>query len=543
MRQGSVMQFFNFDFVVVGSGIAGLISALRLSRLGRVAVITKKERSESNTNYAQGGIACVMTSDDSLQRHVEDTLVAGAGLCNEAVVKAIVAGAPAAIADLVRLGLQFSERSAEDGGGYDLGREGGHSKRRILHAGDITGREIERVLLSRVAEDPAIAIMEHCMVIDLITTSWLGEDGDNRCVGAYVLMQKSGTIAAVRAPVVILATGGGGKTYLYTSNPDVATADGVALAWRAGVPIANMEFIQFHPTCLYHPAAKSFLVSEAVRGEGAELVNREGESFMERYDPRGSLAPRDIVARAIDSEMKATGQPCVYLDIRHKGRAFLEARFPNISEVCRRFGIDIAEQLIPVVPAAHYFCGGVQAGVDGQTVIPGFYVVGEAACTGLHGANRLASNSLLEGAVCANRMADHIAGIWPGRGTSQRVRIPEWRFNEAVPSDEGVVVEHNWNEVRQCMWDYVGIVRTNRRLDRAYRRIRNLRQEIREYYHDYLVTGDVLELRNIAAVAELIVRSAQMRHESRGLHYTLDYPELLPEAVNTVISDPAGENI
>jgi L-aspartate oxidase len=537
------MQFFNFDFVVVGSGIAGLISALRLSRLGRVAVITKKERSESNTNYAQGGIACVMTSEDSLQRHVEDTLVAGAGLCNEAVVKAIVAGAPAAIADLVRMGLQFSERSAEDGGGYDLGREGGHSKRRILHAGDITGREIERVLLSRVAEEPAIAVMEHCMVIDLITTSWLGEDGDNRCVGAYVLMQKTGTIAAVRAPVVILATGGGGKTYLYTSNPDVATADGVALAWRAGVPIANMEFIQFHPTCLYHPAAKSFLVSEAVRGEGAELVNREGESFMERYDPRGSLAPRDIVARAIDSEMKATGQPCVYLDIRHKGRAFLEARFPNISEVCRRFGIDIAEQLIPVVPAAHYFCGGVQAGVDGQTVIPGFYVVGEAACTGLHGANRLASNSLLEGAVCANRMADHIAGIWPGRGTSQRVRIPEWRFNEAVPSDEGVVVEHNWNEVRQCMWDYVGIVRTNRRLDRAYRRIRNLRQEIREYYHDYLVTGDVLELRNIAAVAELIVRSAQMRHESRGLHYTLDYPELLPEAVNTVISDPAGENI
>jgi L-aspartate oxidase len=537
------MQYYNFDFVVIGSGIAGLMSALRLCRLGRVGVISKKVASECSTQYAQGGIACVMTDDDSIQAHLEDTLDAGAGLCDEAVVREILTGGPDAIADLLHYGLKFSERSTEEGGGFDLGREGGHSKRRVLHAGDFTGREIEQVLLRCVAAEPAVVMIEHCMAIDLITTSWLGLDDENRCIGAYVLMQKTGKIAAVRAPVVVLATGGGGKTYLYTSNPDVATADGVAMAWRAGVPIANMEFIQFHPTCLFHPAAKSFLISEAVRGEGAELVNRDGESFMERYDRRGSLAPRDIVARAIDSEMKASGQPCVYLDIRHKGRDYLLSRFPNIAAECRRYGIDIAEHLIPVVPAAHYFCGGVQAGIDGRTVLPGLYVVGETACTGLHGANRLASNSLLEGAVCARRMAEHLEQVRPDRQFDRRIAIPEWKFDEAVPSDEGVVVEHNWNEVRQCMWDYVGIVRTNRRLDRAYRRIRNLRQEIREYYHDYLVTGDVLELRNIAAVAELIIRSAQLRQESRGLHYTLDYPSLLPAVGNTVISDPAGENI
>ncbi len=536
------MDFYNFDFMVTGSGIAGLMSALHLCRFGRVGVLTKKDAAESNTNYAQGGIACVMTTDDSIQRHVDDTLMAGAGLCDEKVVREIVSGGPAAIEDLIKLGVGFSARESKDGGGFDLGREGGHSRRRVLHAGDITGHEIQNVLLARVKAEPAITMIEHCMVIDLITTSWLGLDGENRCAGAYVLMQKTGRIAAVRAPVAVLATGGGGKTYLYTSNPDVATADGVAIAWRAGLPIVNMELIQFHPTCLYHPAAKSFLVSETVRGEGAELVDRHGVSFMERYDLRGSLAPRDIVARAIDTEMKATGHPCVYLDIRHKGSEFLETRFPNISRVCRGFGIDVSEDLIPVVPAAHYFCGGIQAGVDGQTSVLGVYAVGEAACTGLHGANRLASNSLLEGAVCARRMAAHLAETYPWREV-QRTAIPDWKFDQAVPSDEGVVVEHNWNEVRQCMWDYVGIVRTNRRLDRAYRRICNLRHEIREYYHDYLVTGDVLELRNIAAVAELIVRSAQMRHESRGLHYTLDYPDLLPEALNTVIADPAGDNI
>lgn len=536
------MDSYEFDYVVIGSGIAGLMSALHLSKRGRVGVLTKREAFESNTNYAQGGIACVMTDEDSIERHVADTLDAGAGLCDEDVVRQILTEGPATIEELIQTGIRFSERSEADGGGYDLGREGGHTKRRVLHAGDLTGREIQVSLLRAIRMHPNIKLMEHCMVIDLITTSWLGLDDENRCVGAYVLKRATGTIAAVRAPVIVMATGGGGKTYLYTSNPDVATADGVALAWRAGCPIRNMEFIQFHPTCLYHPKAKSFLISEAIRGEGAELVDAGSQPFMQRYDPRGSLAPRDIVARAIDNEMKSTGQACVYLDIRHKDAHFLHTRFPNISRTCKQFGIDIARDLIPVVPAEHYFCGGVQAGVDGRTVIPGFYVLGEAACTGLHGANRLASNSLLEGAVCARLMARSVAQL-PQPVSRRSMRLPDWQFHGAVPSDEEVVVEHNWNEVRQCMWDYVGIVRTDRRLARAARRIHNLRQEIREYYHDYLVTGDVLELRNIAAVAELIIRSAQARKESRGLHYTLDYPETGPVAQDTLITDPAGEKI
>jgi L-aspartate oxidase len=536
------MRIIETDYLVVGSGIGGLMSALHLSRLGRVLLVTKKEASESNTNYAQGGIACVMTSEDSIQRHVDDTLVAGAGLCNEQVVRDIIGEGPAAIEELVSLGLNFSERSEKEGGGYDLGREGGHTKRRVLHAGDITGREIESVLLQRVMEDSGIELIDRCMVIDLITTGWLGLSGLNRCVGAYVRMQSTGEIAAVRAPYVVLATGGGGKVYLYTSNPDVATGDGIAMAWRAGIPIVNMEFIQFHPTCLYHPEAKSFLVSEAVRGEGAELVNAAGEPFMAKYDERGSLAPRDVVARAIDSEMKATGESCVYLDIRDKPAGFVQERFPNIHATCKQFGIDMASDLVPVVPAAHYFCGGVKAGVDGVTALPGFYVVGEAACTGLHGANRLASNSLLEAAVCARRMAGHIAALKPSADFPV-VTIPDWEYGEAVTSDEAVVVEHNWNEVRTCMWDYVGIVRTDRRLERAWHRIRNLRQEIREYYRDYLVTGDILELRNIADVAALIIRSAKARKESRGLHYTLDYPAAGQVSSDTVIADPAGAHI
>ncbi|MFU8780144.1 MAG: L-aspartate oxidase [Kiritimatiellia bacterium] len=536
------MKSYEFDYIVIGSGIAGLMSALHLSRLGRVAVLTKREAFESNTSYAQGGIACVMTDEDTIDRHVADTLDAGAGLCDESVVRTILTEGPATIEELIHTGIRFSERPAEDGGGFDLGREGGHTKRRVLHAGDLTGREIQVSLLRAMSAQGNIKIIEHCMVIDLITTSWLGLDDANRCVGAYVLMRQTGEIAAVRAPVIVMATGGGGKTYLYTSNPDVATADGVALAWRAGVAIRNMEFIQFHPTCLYHPKAKSFLISEAIRGEGAELVNAAGQAFMARYDRRGSLAPRDIVARAIDNEMKSTGQACVYLDIRHKDPTFVHTRFPNISRTCKQFGIDIARDLIPVVPAAHYFCGGVQAGVDGSTTIPGFYAIGEVACTGLHGANRLASNSLLEGAVCARLMARSVAQQ-PQLALVHSIDIPDWQFHGAVPSDEEVVVEHNWNEVRQCMWDYVGIVRTDRRLDRAARRIRNLRQEIREYYHDYLVTGDVLELRNIADVAELVIRSAQSRKESRGLHYTLDYPETGTFAQDTLIVDPAGEKV
>lgn len=535
------MRTIDFDFVVIGSGIAGLMSAIHLSRLGRVCVLTKKDTAESNTNYAQGGIACVMTSDDSFEEHVRDTLSAGAGLCDETVVRRIVSSGPDRIAELEALGMKFTEQNGQSGSRYDLGREGGHSRRRVLHAGDITGREIEKVLLAK-ARASKVDFLEHCMVIDLITTGWLGLSGENRCIGGYFLNRQTGEIAAFRTPCTVLATGGGGKVYLYTSNPDIATGDGFALAWRAGAVIKNMEFIQFHPTCLYHPKAKSFLISEAVRGEGAVLVNAEGKSFMERYDARGSLAPRDIVARAIDNEMKLTGAPCVFLDIRRKGAAFLTERFPNIYRTCLSFGIDMAKDLVPVVPAAHYFCGGVQASVEGATSIPGLYACGEVACTGLHGANRLASNSLLEALVCSFAMAENIG---QGPHTMPAVAIPDWHAGAAVPSDEAIVIAHNWNEVRTCMWDYVGIVRTDKRLDRARRRIGNLRAEIQQYYYDYIVTSDILELRNIAAVGELIIRSAMMRRESRGLHYTLDYPQRddsRPPADSIIGSEPGGRS-
>ncbi|MDO9543272.1 MAG: L-aspartate oxidase [Kiritimatiellia bacterium] len=532
------MKTIDFDYVVVGSGIAGLMSAIHLSRFGRVGVLTKKDSAESNTNYAQGGIACVLASDDSFEAHVRDTLIAGDGLCDEKVVRRIVSSGPERIAELEQMGMKFAEMSGNSGARYDLGREGGHSKRRVLHAGDITGREIEKVLLEKALASKVV-VMEHCLVIDLITTGWLGLSGPNRCIGGYFLNRQTGEISAFRASHTVLATGGGGKVYLYTSNPDIATGDGLALAWRAGVSIRNLEFIQFHPTCLYHPAAKSFLISEAVRGEGAVLVNAAGESFMERYDPRGSLAPRDIVARAIDREMKSNGTKCVYLDIRAKPPEFLKKRFPNIYQTCKTYGFDMAKDLIPVVPAAHYFCGGVAAAVDGTTALQGLYACGEVAGTGLHGANRLASNSLLEALVCAYEMSDSISKT-PRQFA--KVKIPAWQTGSAVPSDESIVIEHNWNEVRTCMWDYVGIVRTNKRLERARRRIGNLRSEIQEYYHDYVVTTDLLELRNIAAVGELIVRSAIMRSESRGLHYTLDYPEKdnSRPAVNTVICDKPG---
>ncbi len=546
------MRTMDCDYLVLGSGIAGLMSALHLSRHGRVLVVTKKERAESNTNYAQGGIACVMDSDDSFSQHVADTLDAGAGLCHEDVVRDIISNGPAEIAELEQFGLLFSSRSTANGPVYDLGREGGHSQRRVLHAGDITGRAVEKTLLSQAQSNPNVSVLDHSMVIDLITTGWLADRGSrvgsgpvppaggNRCVGVYVLDEVTAEIFAIRASATILATGGGGKVYLYTSNPDIATGDGVAMAWRAGLPIKNMEFIQFHPTILHHPKAKSFLISEAVRGEGAILVDAAGKPFMDQIDPRGSLAPRDIVARAIDREMKLSGAPCVYLDIRKHPAEFLINRFPNIYAQCLSLGIDMAKDLIPVVPAAHYFCGGVEATVDGRTAMPGLYACGEVACTGLHGANRLASNSLLEALVCAALMADHLAEV--PRSAVQSVAIPEWEYGSAVPSDESIVLEHNWNEVRTCMWDYVGIVRSNKRLERAARRIRNLREEIRQYYLDYLVTPDILELRNIADVGELIIRSALMRKESRGLHYTLDYPDR--DDVNclhdTIIRDEPG---
>lgn len=533
------MKIIDVDYVVVGSGLAGLSVALRLAERGQVLVLSKKAADDTNTSYAQGGIASVTSPEDDFEKHLQDTLEAGAGLCDPVVADEIVRRAPAAIASLEAMGLRFSQRENADHVPYDLGKEGGHSKRRVLHAGDVTGRHIQDVLLENVAGTPAISMYENHMVIDLITTGWLGIKGQNRCIGAYVLDCVTREILAVRAPHVILATGGAGKVYLYTSNPDVATADGVAIGWRAGVPVKNMEFIQFHPSCLFHPEAKSFLISEAVRGEGARLVDIKGRPFMEKYHPSAELAPRDIVARAIDTEMKSRGVACVYLDIRHQPRAFLTERFPNIYAACKTYGIDMATDLIPVVPAAHYCCGGLEANLRGETAVPGLYAIGEVACTGFHGANRLASNSLLEAVVCGQELAN-LLGERPLDGSPSTLPIPDWEAGAAVHSDEAIVVEHNWNEVRTCMWDYVGIVRTNKRLDRARRRIRNLRREIRDYYLDYLVTPDILELRNIADVADLIVRCAQTRHESRGLHYTLDYPDAMVSAVDTVIRDPAG---
>ncbi len=533
------MKRIKTDYLVVGTGLAGMMSALNLSRHGRVLMLSKKSASETNTSYAQGGVACVMSPEDSFDDHVRDTLDAGAGLCDADVVSAIVERAPACIAQLEDIGLTFAQKGGQPEAGYDLGREGGHSRRRVLHAGDLTGRHIQEVLLNRVMNAPNITIMDYHMVIDLVTTGWLDVSGSNRCVGAYIQNTQTGEILAIHVPYVVLATGGGGKVYLYTSNPDVATGDGVALGWRAGVPVKNMEFIQFHPSCLYHPEAKSFLVSEAVRGEGALLVDEGGNSFMEKYDRRGALAPRDIVARAIDSEMKSRGVPCVFLDIRHQAESFLRTRFPNIYETCLSFGIDMSRDLVPVVPAAHYICGGLEATIQGVTAVDGLFAVGEVACTGFHGANRLASNSLLEAVVCACEMADYIAQL-PPPGEISSPAIPDWESGDAVHSDEAIVVEHNWNEVRTCMWDYVGIVRTDKRLERALRRIQNLRSEIREYYLKYFVTPDIIELRNLADVAELIIRCAQQRHESRGLHYTLDYPETAENPADTLIHDPAG---
>jgi len=524
---------YQFDYLVIGSGIAGLTFALKAAASGTVGIVTKKSSADSNTNYAQGGIASVTSKEDSFEMHVRDTLQAGAGLCREDVVRTIVQEGPARIAELIELGMRFTERDVPSPGGgreLDLGREGGHSKRRILHSKDVTGREIERALLAAAALRPNIRIFENHFAIDLVTSRKLAPGQENRCLGAYVLEKSSGVVHSFAARTVLLATGGCGKVYLYTTNPDIATGDGVAIAYRAGTPIANMEFIQFHPTCLYHPKAKSFLISEAVRGEGAVLRTYAGQEFMEAYHPLKSLAPRDIVARAIDSEMKRSGSDHVYLDITHKPAPFIINRFPNIYRTCLDYGIDITKEPIPVVPAAHYQCGGVVTSVDGQTSIAGLYAVGEVACTGLHGANRLASNSLLEALVCAHRAGEHSAAHRPELPS---IQIPPWQSGRAHNPDELVVISHLWDEIRRLMWDYVGIVRTNKRLRRAQTRIANLQAEIQEYYWDFTVTSDLLELRDIATTAELIVTCASQRQESRGLHYNLDFPETRPEFAQT----------
>ncbi len=536
-----MMRTLDCDVLVVGSGIAGLMTALRMSRSHDVILATKRTADVSSSNWAQGGISCVSHPHDSFEAHIDDTLATGGGLSDEDAVRAIIQGGPDGIAALEEFGVEFAKRP-EYPQYYDLGREGGHSFRRVLHAGDITGHEIILKLLQAAHSRSRIRILEQSHAIDLVTTGWLKQEGTNTCLGSYFLDGRTSEVFAVRAKHTVLATGGACKVYLYTSNPDVATGDGIAMAWRAGLPVKNMEMVQFHPTCLFHREAKSFLISEAVRGEGGRLVSLDGRDFMKDVDPRGALAPRDVVARAIDHEMKVSGAPCVHLDIRHKSRSFLQGRFPNIYERCYELGIDMAEQPIPVVPAAHYFCGGVEAEVNGQTRMPGLYVIGEAACTGLHGANRLASNSLLEGLVMADLLTEELPKLDSQLPQSRPV-IPDWDPFHAVPSDEAVVVEHNWNEVRTLMWDYVGIERTDKRLARARRRIHNLRNEIREYYLDYLLTTDTLELRNLATVAELVIRCARRRKESRGLHYTLDYPEALPQAEETFLHDPPGESL
>ncbi len=514
------------DFLVLGSGIAGLSFAIKASALGSVAIITKKEKFESNTNYAQGGIAAVQADVDSFEYHIQDTLNSGAGLCREDVVKFTITEGPDRIDELVKWGVEFTKAEDRFSTVYDLGKEGGHSRRRVLHAKDLTGREIERALNDQAGRKGNITIYENFIAVDLILESaWSGEGKDpGRCLGAYVLDIENDQVHTFQARFTILATGGAGKVYLVTTNPDIATGDGIAMAYRAGAKIANMEFMQFHPTCLYHPDAKSFLISEAVRGEGGVLRLKNGETFMEKYHTMKSLAPRDVVAKAIDTELKRTGDEYVLLDITHKDRDFIVNRFPNIYRKCQEFGIDMATEPIPVVPAAHYLCGGVAVNAFGETSIDRLYACGEVSCTGLHGANRLASNSLLEAVVFAHRAFTRIARLYP-ENKDTFIAVPSWDPKGARQSNESVIVSHNWDEIRRCMSDYVGIVRTDRRLERADIRIDMISHEIDDYYRRFLVTKDLLELRNIATVAQLIIRCARLREESRGLHYNIDHPE------------------
>lgn len=521
------MSSQHFDVLIVGSGLAGLSAALQLPSHLQIALLTKGELNEGASAWAQGGIAAVMADSDSFDSHVQDTLVAGAGLCDLPATQFVVEHAPDAIRWLMSLGVPFTE---EDGA-LHLTREGGHSERRIVHVTDATGAAVQQTLIKKVLVAPNIRFFNHHMLVDLITHQKLGLPGQ-QCVGLYALDEQTDSVVTFSAPHTILATGGAGKVYLYTTNPDTATGDGIAAAWRAGCRVQNMEFIQFHPTCLYHPHAKSFLISEAVRGEGGLLKLPSGERFMPTHDARAELAPRDVVARAIDFEMKKQGLDCVYLDISHKSAEFLKEHFPNILERCLQLGIDITTQPIPVVPAAHYTCGGVLTDLAGRTDLAGLYAIGETACTGLHGANRLASNSLVECMVFAKATAHAIEHA----GLAHPLSIPLWDDSRVTDANEAVVISHNWDELRRFMWDYVGIVRTNKRLERAANRIALLKSEIHEYYAHFHVTRDLLELRNLVLVADLIVRCAQARHESRGLHFTKDYPQTLGEALPTVLT-------
>nr|WP_267877451.1 L-aspartate oxidase [Massilia sp. PDC64] len=542
-NQESAMKF---DVAIVGSGLAGLSVALHLAQTRKVAIISKRELLDGASNWAQGGIAAVLDSGDSHDQHIADTLVAGAGLCDEAATRYIVEHGREAIEWLIEQGVPFTrDETAELG--FHLTREGGHSQRRIIHAADATGHAVQVTLEQKVRAHPNITLFEHHCAIDVITSDKLQPDGVHagpalvgqpRCYGLYVQDEKSGKVQTFEAEHTVLATGGAGKVYLYTTNPDTATGDGIAMAWRAGCRVSNMEFIQFHPTCLYHPFAKSFLITEAVRGEGGllklppEAGSAAGTRFMPAHDERGELAPRDVVARAIDFEMKKRGIDYVHLDITHKSPEFIKEHFPTIYARCLELGIDITKEAIPVVPAVHFTCGGVVTDLAGRTDIPGLYAVGETAYTGLHGANRLASNSLLECLVVGRACAHQIAAAPP----VDLPVLPAWDESRVTNADEEVVIAHNWDELRRFMWNYVGIVRTTKRLERAQHRIKLLKEEIDEYYRNFRVTNDLLELRNLVEVAHLIVRSALSRHESRGLHFSRDYPDTLPKALPSVLT-------
>lgn len=536
-----------FDHLVIGSGAAGLSAALRLSKLGTVAVVTKRHLDDTNTCNAQGGVACVVGNEDTFEEHIKDTINAGANLCNEEIARKIITNGPECLDDLISMGAHFTTRGEmgekKNSKEFHLGMEGGHHRRRILHAGDITGNEIQRVLIDACKKDNNITIFENHAAIDLITSWRLGWMGDNFCLGAYVLNAESNKVTTFLSHSTTLATGGAGKVYLYTSNPDIACGDGIAMAYRANAKIANMEFFQFHPTILYSPQHKTFLISEAVRGEGGVLKMRNSKGklveFMQNYSQMQSLAPRDIVARAIDNEMKKSGQECAYIDIMGHDKEFLTNRFPNIYKKCTEIGVDMDKDPIPVVPAAHYCCGGVLTDSNGFTGINGLYAAGETACNGFHGANRLASNSLLEALVVPKFVAEDIAiNLESLKEKRPSGNIPGWKTGNATNSDELVVIYHNWDEIRRFMWDYVGIVRTNKRLERAKARIRNIRKEIEKYYWDFYITLDLIELRDLSTVAEIIIDSALQRKESRGLHFNSDYPkrELQYDLKNTIIS-------